>query len=69
MKTFHAERMRVLAAGFIFALGLATSFSAHAGVPPPRPTEFDLSQGSYARAIARARTFGFTVMATLPLHG
>jgi cytochrome c oxidase subunit 2 len=47
LKTFHAERMRVLAAGFISVLGLATSFGARAAVSPPRPTEFDICQGCH----------------------
>lgn len=47
MKTFHAERMRVLAAGFIAAMGLATSCGVRAAAPPSRPTEFDICQGCH----------------------
>ncbi len=37
----------MLAAGLMFAMGLASSFSAQAVIPPVRPTEFDICQGCH----------------------
>ena len=43
----RARRVRVLAAGFVFAVCLSAGGGARAAMAPPRPTEFDICQGCH----------------------